>query len=680
MTTTVEVNRSGTFEAIDYEDFSITAGTSASKVAPTATVTTTVRETITAGQEIRIIIDGTTAFDGVTKSGGKKQQSGLRRVQCEHEGVGLMDESVTFSETSPTDAVVLQGALDASDRGAAFTLSYNTTAVQLNEDYSAEGRTVKRVFRDMMDRAGRTWWIDPASKVINVGAIGGRGTWQVLDAETDRVGVVQFDEGTVETVRNDVEVVGTGDVAINGTASDATSISEYGRRTGDSPYNVAYATTQSEVDDIAQALLQADPLAAGEILVHRAVGDVVQPLVNYTVDLTDGPKDIDETGLVVQEQTIEQGRATLKIGQASGLGTEQINRQSKSNSDVTEPGSVVDTSRIADDSVDSNQLVDASVIEAKLDDASVATAKIQNNAVVNGSLADLSVSETKIQDGSISTPKLIAGAVTANEIAADTITAAQIAAGTITALEIAADTITANEIASRTITALEIATDTLTANEIDVLDLDTDELTIADSTSTAAIEFDSGSDGVLGDFVRLLPSSGTNVFLGSSADPLARTRSQQLLWNSGVAGSNATLNDLVTDATVFGHGDPFLIVSSYTGGTNIRPEVDNSCELGTVAEAFETVYSHNYVTASPDEIDAVSPDEVRDADWYDNPPESVRQRAREIGDTDDEIPNGIDHTPVDLGTMANWLLETCKAQQQQIDDLADRVDLLEGQN
>jgi len=642
MTTDIEVNRAGTFEAIDYNDFTITTGTSTVQVAPTATVETTATEDIQAGQELRITIDSTVAFEGVTQSAGKKRTSGRKKVVVEHAGVALMDETVTISGED-RDVDVLQAALNAADSGGSFTLSTGG-ATTLNETYAVENRTVKRVFRDMADRTGNLWWIAPGGSTITYETISARGTWQVLDAQTDRFGVVSFDEGSAETVRNDVTVIGTGDVAVEASASDSGSISTYGRRPGDSPYKVSYITTQSEADAAASALVQPDPLASGEIVVGKNVGDVVGPLANYTIDLTDASKDIDETGLVIQEQTIEQGRATLKIGQGAGDSLAKLNRQSKSNSDVTEPGSVVDTSRIADDSVDSNQLVDASVIEAKLDDASVATAKIQDNAVVNGSLADLSVSETKIQDNSISTPKLIAEAVTANEIEADTITAAQIAAGTITALEIVADTITASEIASRTITALEIATDTLTANEIDVLDLDTTQFEISVTGETGYLDFASfagGPDGA----IQLVPEGGLFLQFGTAGSPV------------GEIITDSITNDQLSELNIVAPTD-----GDNTGTVGRDPNVFSQ-------GAYSEMWAYNYYDAGTGTTINDGGDPLGGLADGHGPPDHAAK-------TDDDG----NVSGYDLSSMARDVWDVCRAQQRVIEDLTERVEALERQN
>ena len=396
MATEIRVNRAGTFENINYSDFEIELGTSTAQIAPTASVTSQARESIQAGQELRIIIDGTTRFEGVTQSAGAKSRNGQRRVEVEHAGVKLMEQPVSLSLSSPTVSSVLNEAVSAAAGGGGYTVNTAIPQITLGNDYNVESRKVKRIFRDMMDRAEAVWWFEPTGETINVEPPGGRGLWQSLGTRADRIRVDEFDEGDVKTVLNDVEVIGTGDVAVSATETDANSIDAYGRRTGESPYKVNYITTQTEADALAQALLQPDPLASGTVTAAQNVGAVEAPQINKTVDLTDLPKDIDESDLTINKQVIRQSRAELSVGQGANDAIARLNRNTKSQGDVTEPGSVYDSDRLAD------------------------------FAVLEDKIADLSITETKIQDDSISTPKLQAEAVVAAKIEAGTITALQI--------------------------------------------------------------------------------------------------------------------------------------------------------------------------------------------------------------------------------------------------------------
>lgn len=637
MATTITVG--GT--EITYRDFSITVPTSPVDIAPSASVTTEATESITANETLTITIDNTTVFEGKTRSGGTKTRLGGVDLEAAHAARDMFEETVSISLTTPTVENVLQAALNDADSGAAFTLDYAGATIILDNDYNVENRTVKRVFRDMMDRTAQLWWVDPAGSTIHVNTRGGGGLWRSIDTQADKATLRRFDEGNVDTVRNDVTVIGTGEEQVTGSATDSNSISEYGRRTGNSPYNVSYVTTQSEADALAQELLVTDPLPEGKLLVGSNVGDVTQPLANQTIDLTDPGKNVDESGLVIESQTIEQNRATLTVGAGSGVSIEEVNRSAKSDDDLTEPGSVYGNDRLGDDSVDTNQLVDAAVIEQKLEDAAVATAKLENNAVINGKLDDLSVSETKIQDDSISTPKLVAEAVTANEIEADTITAAQIAAGTITALEIQADTLTAAEIAAGTITALEIAADTLTANEIDVLDLDAGELSVVDPNTNEGIQFDVSSfNGQT--FLTIEPTLDEIGNLGSDTNKFA-----------GAHIDEVEVNTLL---------ESFAIVCE----DNVRPAADNTGSVGLSTDAWADMYAYDYIDAGTGSPINDGGDPLAGLAEGRGPPDHAAR-------TDDDG-NAVGYS---LSAMARSAWEVIRAQERYIEDLEGRMADLE---
>jgi len=386
--TTVEIN--GT--AINYDSFQIEFGVSDVLVAPTATVDTIKNVTVTGGDRLTITEDGTTLFEGDAVSAGEIRTNGQRRIEAEHDAYTLFDETVTFTETSPTIESVLSAALSNSNSGGSYTLDYNAASVSLGNDYEVDGRSVKRVFRDMTDRGDLVWWIG-VGNTITVEPRGNRGQFASL-SPGDGFRVQKFEDGDTKTVRNDVTVVGTGDVAVQGNATDSTSISTYGRQP--ERINVSYITSSGEANDMADALLIPEPLPSAEVLVDKSVGDITQPLPNFELAVDDSQGTGLNDTLEIEKQTITQGKATLQLGEGSGVSAATFNRKEKSKEDTTEPGSVYDGDRIADD------------------------------AIIEDKIVDFSISETKIQDDSISTPKLQAEAVTANEILANTITAALI--------------------------------------------------------------------------------------------------------------------------------------------------------------------------------------------------------------------------------------------------------------
>jgi hypothetical protein len=683
--TDVQLFRSGAYESIDYQSFTIEVGVSEAMLAPLAEISVSPRESVSPAQSIRIQEDGTTIFEGETKSGGTKRARAPATVECDHLTADLWEETVSISVITPTDEDVLQAALSAADTSA--TLSYSGVATQLNDAYTVDNRSVKRIFRDMMDRTDRIWWVDPASDTITVAPKGNRGTWMTLDAASRGVSVESFDEGSVETVRNDVTVVGTGDESVVARQTDPTSIGTYGRRTGDSPYNVSYVTSGTEASAVAASLLQPDPVPEGVVNVAQNVGNVTEPLVNYTIDLTDDSKAINATDLLVSKQTIEQGRASLDVGGGAGASLAEYNRNRKSDSDITAPGSVYNSDRIADDAISSAKLVDLSVTEQKLADLAVATDKLQDSAVINGKLDDLSVSETKIQDDSIATPKLKAEAVTAAKILADTITANEIAAGTITALEIAADTITASEIAAGTITTTEIATDTITANNIDTLNLETTELSVG-ADADAQFNFETYTSGPSTTFSRLVPSMDGALQIGSSGARFSSVFANVGNFNNGISALDGT-------SAFAGAGVSNELRLQADGvDTSLVPSADSTGRIGTgdgtnPTNAVFAVHTHNFFEYSPAPVASdrspgpnhIDTDELKASDWED-PPEYVRQRKVVTERDEDGAPIAFTHEPLDgpgveLGAMANYLLETCKFQQRRIESLEETVDDLE---
>lgn len=702
MATQIQLFRGGSYEEIDYSSFEVELGVSTRVVAPTASFRTHSSEPVSPAQSARIRVDGTTIYEGSTKSGGTKGERGQTDVEIRHPVAELWNSTADVSLASPTDEEVLEAALTNADTTASFTLSYAGTATALDDAYEVDDRSVRSIFRDMVDRTDRVWWVDPAGTTIHVQAKGGRGLWQSLDGTSRGVSVQQFDSGNVETVRNAVTVIGTGDEAVSVVATDSGSISTYGRRSGDSPYNVSYITSASEALAVANALLQPTPVPEGEVQVASNVGDITQPLVNQTVDVADDAKNIDASGLLVESQTIEQGRVTLTVGGGVGESVAEANRDRKSRGDITAPGSVYNSDRIADGAIAEQKLVDGSVIEDKLADLSVSLQKVQDGAI----------SETKVQDDSISTPKLQAEAVTAAKILADTITANEIAADTITALEIAGETITANEIAANTITAALI----------DTLDLETDELTIG-TDADAQIAFSTGTTGTGETILDMNPTAAGLVRLGAST-PFDSIQTDGLsVWdgadftgaltldpdsvNNSIevqdAGDDTTeLRPLLNGGCYIGrsdrvfaamHATEFLgadgaIVGESAGTPAVYPETDGTGLVGFIGQAWSSMRAGSYFNDSPLEVSETDADidleELCACGWYD-PPEYVREgTARKQAETEgfpdeDAAADGAlpDPDGVELGTMANYLLEVAIQQQEHIDDLTTRVDGLE---
>lgn len=472
MATEIQLLRGGTWESILYSDFSIEVPTSELSAAPSAEITAQAREDVSANQDIRIVIDGTIRFEGVTESSGTKRSRGQLELSAVHAAEALFAERVDVELTGTVTATdVLNAGLSNSNRGSNFTLDWSGTDTTLQSDYTVDNRQLSQLFRDMCDRTGRLWWVDPAGSTIHVEPRGGRGTWQSLDARDDGIGVQSWDDGSVKTVRNDVVVNATAGENVTGSDSDATSIATYGRRSED--INISYAATQAEADAYATELLIPEPLSQGEIDVPQSVGNIVQPLTNYTVDLVDAAKGIDTTDQVVEKQTIQQGRVRLKIGEGSAVSMANVQRNAKSNEDENPPGTIMPADRIGD----------RSIVESKLEDLSVSIDKIQDEAVAEAKVRTDAITETKVQDDAIATPKLQAGSITSGKIDTAAVDAIHIQADAVEAGKVDADAIGAREIIANEITADEIATLSLGTNQIEI---NGDNSTLVFGSSTGA--------------------------------------------------------------------------------------------------------------------------------------------------------------------------------------------------
>ena len=643
--TEIQVDDSGTWRDIRYQSYEIEFGLSDVLLAPKATVQSDAREDIDAGQRLRIRESGSTIFEGRTTSSGKRRNNGRRRVEVEQRAFELFDETVSFVETSATAGDVLQRALDESSIGGSFTLTFAATDVTLADDYEADDRTVKRVFRDMTDRAGLVWWVDGVDDEITVDEYGARGVWESINTQTDSATVLEFDPDSLDTVVNDVTVNGTGGERVTGTASDSGSIDEFGRRP--KTLNVSYIKSDGEADDYADALLQPDPLPEADVQIGRRVGDVFENLANFEIDITDPSTGLDDT-LVVEKQTVSQGSAEVALGQGRAVQIEQFNRSEKSKADTTEPGSVYGGDRIADGSIAEPKLADLSVSIDKIQDEAVAEAKVRQDAIT----------ETKIEDDAISTPKLQAGSVETGTLDS----------AAVTAIKIDADAVEAGKIAADAVGAREIIANSITADEIDTLFLTTEEIRIGTDTNTDIIfteeEFDTA----------MVPdSTGGSCQVGTSSRPF-----------NVINSVNAQFEALFTDNFTFGV-QFFDIVTDPFGAndTQLVPEEDDRHTIGTTSRAFESMVAHDFIEVTPDPVgkDECRLEELEHIDWF-----NAGRYIQRDKDRREDADNENDGSGVELGAMANYLLEVCKSQQSymdkqadRIDDLTERIDALEGE-
>lgn len=640
--TTVEVERSGTFEEIPFGDFSIETGTSDVRLAPEATITTSNNVDIQPDQPLRITIDGTIRFEGRTISGGSRRGDGRRRVQAEHDAFRIFNEAVSVSGSTDA-ATILSDALAATSFGS-FTLDYTGTSETLAETYAVDGRKVKQIFRDITDRTNRVFWVDAVDNTITVQPRGGRGEFASVTLPGDQASVQEYENGSVRSVENDITVVGTGEERVEGRATDQTSIDTYGRRS--EQFNVSYVTTQAEAEDAAAELLTPEPLDSASVLLGPSIGtNPDQTLANFQLRVTDPSVGLDDDVFVIQSQKIEQGRVEVDIGEAATSGIDSINRQQKSNRDTADVGSIIGETSIAD----------GSIVESKLDALSVSVDKIQDEAVAEAKVRQDAISETKVQDDSISTPKLQVGSVTAGTIDTAAVTATAIDADAVEAGKIDADAVGAREIIAASITADEIDSNTITANEIDTVFLDTDQFEVSGAGGT--FEVNSKFNDFLGDTITLeFTGFGTIGHLGADGPDI-------IYCGSVEADRGIEVTDDGTSQTA--------LIQEGDGNIRILPDSDGVGNIGVLGSAWSTMRATSFIEDSPEPADAETArlDELLEVDWY-APPRYVDADQRRRNTPDD------DHG-VELGHMTNYLLEVCKEQQKMIDAKQDRIDDLE---
>jgi len=704
MTTTVELERAGTFEAIQYGTFEIQNGTSDGRLAPEARITTANSVPVESNQRVRIVIDGVTRFMGRTTSEGTRRGNGQRVVKCEHEAYRVFDEAVSVGPSSDA-ATVLSNAIGETSFGS-FTVDYTGTSDILAEDYEVENRKVKQIFRDITDRVNRVFWV-ATDGTITVQPRGGRGEWTSVSLPGDRASIDEYEAGDVRSVINDVTVVGTREEKVEGSAVDSASISEYGRRS--ERYNLAYVTTTAEANDAAEQLLQPEPLDSAKLTVGSNVGtDPEQNLANYTITLTDPSLDLSSDTFLIESQTIEQGRVTLEVGEASRNSARSVNRKAKSNDDVFEgddlqkvQGDLDDVDdganfgRILQSAISSGvHTLEAAVGDLDNIDDGGTFARVNSGNVDSDNFVLLATSRGDLDDiddgndfGKVKTTAIDAGEIILAETIGDlddiddgssfgkvsitnlTPGGAVFANGVELNDGRDLDDITqddANKGNATVIDGGEILTGSIQANEIDALVLDTDQIKVGFDTDTE-IEF---VENTLGD-TAMRPEFDDRGYIG---DPSHRfdVGFFNVLDSTAVGTDDLTINS----------GGANIVTVFADSGASLRPSVDNEGALGTNTAAWATVTAHNIFEQTPepmdpdDPIDGVDLDELKASSW-DKPPAYVAQRKATAADDREYIRQNPKTSGVELGHMTNYLLETCKAQQETIDDLESRIEQLE---
>ena len=202
-------------------------------------------------------------------------------------------------------------------------------------------------------------------------------------------------------------------------------------------------------------------------------------------------------------------------------------------------------------------------------------------------------------------------------IVADSITASQIAANTITATEIAADTITTTEIKAGTIEASDIKTDTITATQIATGAIDTSELA-ADAVTASKIDVDNlaaikANLGTVTAGIINFSGSGSNYILlpygSSTTGHLRWGNNNNKMWvdSNGYMGQQASGGRMYFYLST----SVYMLLQSSTHSANIyatttftrdlKPEANNTYDLGSDALEWKDIWATNTTIQSSDE-------------------------------------------------------------------------------
>lgn len=649
---------SGAWEPIKYGSFEIEFGVSDLLIAPEATVTAPRTSPVSSGERLRIREDGGTTFEGRVQR-TKPRVQGPMRIEAEHDAHALFDDTVTLDVTG-TDEDVLQAALSDADPGA-WTLTYVGTPTTLGDDYAVEGRSVKRVFRDMVDRVGRVWWVG-VDHTITVAEYGAGGQLAAVDTAADDASVTEYIPDDIETVLNDVTVVGTGGEKVTGSASDSGSISEYGRQP--ERLNVSYIESASEADAYASEVLNPQPDAAATIRVGASVADVASPVVNQTLDVTDTQGTGMDEELVIEKQTVAQGSAELALGEGAGTNVEKFNRREKSKEDKFEGDNLDKIGGNLDDVEDGSDF--GKILQSAIDNgrhtlsaavgdldniqdggtfARVRSGNVDedNFVLLATSVGDLDDIDDGSQYGRVLTTGIDAGNIVLAEavgnlddiedgssfgkVAITNLTPGGAVFATGVELDDNRDlgSITTTDAAkSRTvIDGGEILTGSLTADEVDTLDLETGQITITGTDVNTSLIFEEDS---LSDDYFIYPDGGADLRIGKDTDPV---------------------DNIVT--------------------FQAAPPSDNTGQIGTPSQAYTGVTAYNFNDAATGQPINDGGDPLSGLSDGDGPPEYAEQT-----DADGET------TGYSINKMARGVWDVVRAQQRVIEDLEARIDDLEG--
>lgn len=568
-----------TWKTIDQAMWRVENGVSSKMPAPRAVIETNANVDLLPNTDIRIREGTEPIFVGYTRNGGEYGDRGQQRINCRSEAYKILNEEVSVSVTSGTDADVISTAISNTSRSTDFSLSYPETAINIG-DYDATERKLKVILRDMADRTGRVWYFTSDANTLSIQSLGYRGTWETLETGTDNIAIEKWNGGEIDAVQNSITVTGTGsDPVTSDTIEDTNSIDKYGRQSAS--YSYRWIQTKTQANDLANQLLIPEPLESGKVTIPETAvsGNTWDNLSNYTIDLSDSTRGINSVLATIEKQVIQEGRTTLYVGKGVSYAESSINRNSQSQQDAVRTnytqlegtlddiddgstyGKILDSAissgrhtlsaavgdldniddggtyaRVRDGNVDANNYVLLATSTGDLDDIDDGTnyGRVNSTALdageiilaqANGDLDDIS---DGTNFGKVDITHLTSG-------------------GAVFATGIELDDgrnlsqITADDGGVTVIDGGEILTGSITANEIDTLYLETGKLRIGTETSD---EFQFSVDSTT-DSPQMNTTTDGKGLIGESGSKIAGVYTDIISTDAFTAGQNSAIADKI---------------------------------------------------------------------------------------------------------------------------------------
>ena len=256
-----------------------------------------------------------------------------------------------------------------------------------------------------------------------------------------------------------------------------------------------------------------------------------------------------------------------------------------------------------------------------IDNLTITASQIANLTITGGSggkIATSTITETNIVANTITAASIAANAITTSELAANSVTSSHIVAGTIVASDIAASTITASELKGTAFGTLTITSGKIAINTTDALEIQ----------ASGSMKMLAGSDvhmySSAGDFskIKLYGTTGSHIgdifAFGSTTCGWYTQESSRSLqlgatnykWNTVGMTANTisayayyNANNFAGVYAASGSGNSYVSlrneksgVTRYISfyGTDIRPNVGNSINLGTAGNYWDDAYADDW--------------------------------------------------------------------------------------